>query len=95
MVLFVVIEFLYKDITEYLRLAHKVHDIPYLLAAKWLFYLAGILYLLFSAKTLHKKRPKKSDNEVREKKEMKRKRPSKKEIAAMAQQIIEKKRKTR
>ncbi len=86
-----IVEFIYRDMVEYLQLAKKVAYLSYLLAMKWALFLLALLYLVWSWKRLAKRSDKKLKKSVSVQKEKNRK-LSKKEISSLAQQIIEQKR---
>ncbi len=84
------IEFIYRDIVEYLRLSQKLDYLIYVIVLKWFLILSIIFYLIYQIMKIGKKKLQKSDNksinETQKITEM-----SKKEIRTMAQKIIEKK----
>lgn len=87
LLLFVFIEFIYRDIVEYLRLSHNVAILPYVLIAKWALYLLIAFFIFFSVyKTFGKKSDNKGKIEKKSDKKM-----SKKELALTAEQIIRQK----
>ncbi len=92
-VVIAVLEFVYKDVVEYLRLTKNVEYLWIALVAKWAVILLIVLYIGYSiwkiGHTKNKKSLQKPDNEG--KMAMKPKSLSKKEIRELAQKLIEKK----
>ncbi len=96
-VVIAVLEFVYKDVVEYLRLTKRVEYLWIALVAKWAVILLIVLYIGCSIWKIghnkNKKSPQKVDNE--EKVPRKPETLSKKEIRDLAQKIIEQKAKRR
>ena len=84
-ILLAFIEYIYRDIVEYLRLANRIDMLPAVLIGKWTLFTAGVGYILYLFLTFHKKRP----MQPAIKKDIKK--LSKKDISSLAQEIIEKK----
>lgn len=84
---FVIIEFIYRDIMEYLRLSHNISLLPYILFIKWALYMLIVLFTIFIFyKTFSRKGDNKEKSEKKSDKKM-----SKKELALTAEQIIQQK----
>ena len=88
-----VLEFVYGDVVEYLRLSDNVEYLWIALLSKWILILLILFYVGYSIWKIggskDKKSPQKTDNEG--KMRMKPKSLSKKEIRELAQKIIEQK----
>ncbi|BCD68084.1 hypothetical protein [Nitratiruptor sp. YY09-18] len=85
------IEFIYRDIIEYLQLSKKLEYLFYVIVIKWTLIILIIVYFLYKLKNFVKNISKKNDNKEIKKLQFIHKKMSKKEIRTMAQKIIEQK----
>ncbi|SMC09644.1 hypothetical protein [Nitratiruptor tergarcus] len=93
LLLLILIEFIYRDIVQYLQMAKKIEYMPYILFGKWSLFFGALLYLIMNTKKSLKKSEKMQKSDENKKHKSKQQKLTKKEIAALAQDLIEKKKK--
>jgi len=87
--LFVIVfsQFIYGDIVQYLKLRNKLEWLDYILPIKWAIIIVSLFGIFYLLATMFQKKTKESDD----KDKVQVRKPSKKEIRTIAQQLIESK----
>ncbi len=81
--------FMYSDIVEYLQLSNQIDYLPYVIFFKWFSVFLGIIYIVYTIVSLKKDSQKKTNalpKEIDNKKRL-----TKRDIAQMADEIIQRK----
>ncbi len=90
-VIALIIEYVYRDIIEFLQVSKQIEFLLYILVVKWLLLLAIVLYLFFSIYQVFKKQKDEHTMKHNKKKEI----LHKKQLPLTAEQIIQQKLKQR